>query len=264
MTTPIEKIIDVGLTWETPLEVGEDYKQKPRQNESIGKHVVIFKPTVATIDEEVSGESVYGEWIAWKFLEDKSAYSYTDKEGTEKVGNGKLIYAPYKYLEFENDEGKGGYSWWRKEGFPAKTKVQVIIRCTEKKAGEKDYTYHIDGNDGMHVINEAPDNVPTKQLDNGIKVADTDEDRQDNAFVQHERINLGSNYNNKTMLMCAILGNVKDVLESGIYTQDDIDWLKEEIKEMSFKSGNGESPYLSPEIYDAMFKTVHGTDEEGE
>ena len=263
--------IDVGLNWSSPLVIDQTntYRKKAVRNEKQGKDVVQFMPVETVIDSELSGDGDKGPWIAWKFVDDNTTYSYTrDNENIES--NGRLFYAPYNYIEWK--DGEKGYRWYREDGYPEQTKVKVVLRATQKAGGGKQWFYHVvdlEVIEEADEISESDDDVIVKENiqqeenieelvkviigDNQVSKKEVEEfglKVKDNILIHtiekelstNQRITIGNGFNNEMLLFTTIINNFDKVIEQKIFTLEEIASLQEIIIKKCFLTNYGISP----------------------
>jgi hypothetical protein len=254
--------VELPLKWESRNHVLQVADGFPTKNRNTDATIVKFKPIGATIKFENPPTETRKKW-SWKFEQDatddngyigyswSSPIGYEDKEFYEADGFGKgtKVIVTLSMSQNVNKEG----SWWAnvveivKAPEEAKKSIPEAVKDIPKKQSaivDSETGEQEDPNALKNKLKEAYENQIGKTGLLGVPL----DDSADHVFDTQQRIAISVGYNNLTVLYSAIVSNLKEVLDSDLYSLDDLKEIKDILHESYKLSSRGNSAYLTLDI----------------
>lgn len=256
--------VALPLKWESrnhKLEVADGF---PTKNKNTNATIVRFQPIGATIKFENKPTETRTKW-SWKFEQDVTddngyigyswtePFNYEDKDFYEADGFGKGTKVIVTLSMSENMQKKG--AWWANivdiQKAPEEAKKSTSVLVTDIPVKQSAIVDSETGNTGGDTV-ETEENHLRQTYDNQLGVTGLLgvplDDRADDAFDTQQRIAISVGYNNLTTLYSAIISNLKEVLETNIYSLDDLKEMKDILHESYKLSRTGNSAYLTTTV----------------
>ena len=254
--------VELPLKWESRNHVLEVADGFPTKNKNTDATIVKFKPIGATIKFENPPTETRKKWT-WKFEQDATddngyigyswsePFNYEEKEFYEAEGFGKgtKVIVTLSMSENVNKEG----AWWANV-------VEIEKAPEEAKKSIPEAVKDIPKKQSAIVDSETGEQEDSKALKNKLKEAYENQigktgllgvpldDSAEHVFDTQQRIAISVGYNNLTTLYSAIISNLKEVLDSDLYSLDDLKEIKDILHESYKLSSRGNSAYLTLDI----------------